>query len=68
MGPIMVPMTIMSMASRVGGSFEGGFGTRPISLLTLLLLRLLDPNFPGTSLWDREFQPLELRLCLSQAL
>ena len=30
----------------------------PISLLRLSLLRLLDPNFPGNSLWAREFHPL----------
>ena len=41
---------------------------RPISLLTLSLLTLLDSNFPRNSLWAWEFHPLELRLCLSQTL
>ena len=40
---------------------------RPISQLTLSLLRLLDSNFPGTPLWALEFHPLKLRLRLSQA-
>ena len=31
-------------------------------------LTLLDSNFPGNSLWTWEFQPLELRPCLSQTL
>ena len=39
---------------------------RPIPLLTLSLLTLLDSNFPGTSLWAWEFHPFELRLCSSQ--
>ena len=41
---------------------------RPISLLTLSLLRLLGSNFPGNPLWAWEFHPLKLRLCLSQTL
>ena len=41
---------------------------RPISLLTLSLLRLLESNFPGNSLWAWEFIPLKLRLCWSQNL
>ena len=41
---------------------------RPISVLRLSLLRLLDSNFPGNLLWTWEFHPLELRLCLSQTL
>ena len=39
---------------------------RPISLLTLSLLTLLDSNFPGNSLWTWEFHPLKLRLCSSR--
>ena len=41
---------------------------RPISLLTLSLLKLLDSNFLGNSLWASEFHPLTLRLRLSQTL
>ena len=41
---------------------------RPISLLRLSLLRLLDSNFPGNSLPAWEFHPLILILCLSQTL
>ena len=38
---------------------------RPISLLTLSLLTLLESKFPGNPLRAWEFHPLELRLCLS---
>ena len=41
---------------------------RPIPLLTLSLLTLLDSNIPGTSLWALEFHPFKLRLCLSPTL
>ena len=41
---------------------------RPISLLRLSLLRLLDSNFTGNSLWAWEFHPFKSRLCLSQTL
>ena len=41
---------------------------RPISLLTLSLLTLLDSNFPGNPLWTWEFDPFRLRLCWSQTL
>ena len=41
---------------------------RPISLLALPLLTLLDSNFPVNPLWAWEFHPLKLRLCSSQAL
>ena len=41
---------------------------RPISLLRLALLRLLASNFAGSFPWAWEFHPLELGLCLSQAL
>ena len=41
---------------------------RPISLLTLSLLTLLDSNFPGNPLWTWEFHPFKSRLCLSQTL
>ena len=41
---------------------------RPISLLRISLLRLLDSGFPGNSLWTWEFHPLILRCCLSQTL
>ena len=41
---------------------------RPISLLTLPLLTLLDSNFPGNSPWAWEFHPLKIALCLSQTL
>ena len=44
------------------------FVLRLISLITLRLLRLLESNFPGNSLWAWEFHPLKLRLCLSQTL
>ena len=36
--------------------------------LILSLLRLLDSNCSGDSLWAWAFQPLNLRFCLSQAL
>ena len=39
---------------------------RPISLLTLPVLTLLDSNFPGNPLWTWEFHPFKFRLCLSQ--
>ena len=41
---------------------------RPISLLSLSLLRFVDSTFPGNSLWPWEFHPLKLRFCLSQTL
>ena len=42
---------------------------RPISLLTLSLLTLLESNFPGKSLGNPyEFHPFKLRLCWSQTL
>ena len=41
---------------------------RPILLLTLSLLTLLESNFPGNRLWAWEFHPLKLRSCLSQTL
>ena len=37
-------------------------------ILAVSLLRLLDSNFPGNSLWAWEFHPLRLRCCLSQSL
>ena len=40
----------------------------PVSLLRLSLLRSLDSNFPGYSLWTCESHPLQLRLCLRQTL
>ena len=40
----------------------------PIPLLRLSLLRLLDANFQGSSLWAWEFHPLILKLCLGQTL
>ena len=42
-----------------------GRGLRPISLLRVSLLRLLDSNLPGSSLWTWEFHPVTLRFCLS---
>ena len=44
------------------------FCIRPISLLTLSLLTLLDSNFLVNPLWAWESHPLILRLCLSQTL
>ena len=41
---------------------------RPISLLMLPLLTLLDSNFPGNPLWAWEFHPFALRLRLGQTL
>ena len=41
---------------------------RPVSLLALSLLTLLDSIFPGTSLWAREVHPIKFRSCLRQAL
>ena len=41
---------------------------RPISLLTLTLLTLLDSNFPGNPPWALEFDPFELSSCSSQTL
>ena len=40
---------------------------RPIPLLTLSLLTLLESNLPGNPLWTWEFHPFRLRSCLSQA-
>ena len=37
---------------------------RPISLLRLSLLRLLDSDFPGNSLWAWEFQPFNIKILL----
>ena len=37
-------------------------------LLRLSLLRFVDSEFPGNSLWTWEFYPLQLGFCLSQAL
>ena len=39
---------------------------RPISLLTLSLLTLLESRLPGNYLWAWEFHPFKLRLCSSQ--
>ena len=47
---------------------KSGVGIRPISLLRISLLRFVDSNFPGNSLWTWEFHRLKLRLCLSQTL
>ena len=41
---------------------------RPISLLTLSLLTLLDSNFPVNPPWAWELHPLHFRLCLSGTL
>ena len=41
---------------------------RPITLLRFSLLRFLDSEFLGDSLWTGEFHPVKLRLCLSQTL
>ena len=49
-----------------GDSAPAAVGIRPISPLTLSLLRSLDSNFPGNSLRAWECHPLKLRLCLSQ--
>ena len=53
-----------SMTDKESGNSE----LRPISLLTLSLLRLLDSTFPVNSLWAWEFHPFELRLRLSKTL
>ena len=42
--------------------------SRPTSLLTLFLLRLLDSNLPGDSYGHDNSTPFNLRLCLSQTL
>ena len=39
---------------------------RPISLLRISLLGFVDSRVPGNSPWAWEFNPLQLRLCLSQ--
>ena len=41
---------------------------RPLSLLIFVLLRFLDSNFPGDSLWAWQFHPSIFRFYLSQAL
>ena len=41
---------------------------RPVLLLTLSLLILLDSNFPVDPLWAWEFHPFKLRLCWSRTL
>ena len=43
------------------------FRVRPISLLKLSLLTLLDSNFPVNPLWAWEFYPLHLRSCVPAA-
>ena len=39
-------------------------GVRPISLLSLSLLRLLDSNFPGYALWDMIIPPLKFKIMI----
>ena len=66
---VLVPeVALVAPVALAGARLVGQFRNplRPISLLTLSLLRLLDSNFPGNPLWAWEFHPLELRLCLSQ--
>ena len=41
---------------------------RPISLLILSLLRLLDSKLLGNSLWTWPFRPFNLRFCLNEIL
>ena len=41
---------------------------RPISVLRWFLLRLLDSNFLGNSLWAWEFHPLEFKILLESNL
>ena len=41
---------------------------RRISLLRLSLLRFVDSELPGHSLWAWEFHPLKINICLSQTL
>ena len=55
------------LAERPGPSLWGEL-IRPISLLTLSPLTLLDSSFTEISLWTWEFHPFKLRLCLSQTL
>ena len=60
---------VMSLAIvRVRYSVCYAISVRPISLLALSLLTVLDSNFPGNSLWAWEFHPFKLRLCSSQTL
>ena len=39
-------------------------GVRPISLLTLPLLTLIDSNFPGNPILDMRIPPLEIKIVL----
>ena len=48
----------------LGESSETVPGVRAIFLLRLSLLRFLDSNFPGYSLWTWEFHPLNIKIVL----
>ena len=64
-GAIVVAQKTPALVQHLGGRGPQA-DVRPISLLTLPLLILLDSNFRGNPLWAWEFNPLKLRLCLSQ--
>ena len=59
--PIRILPKCETRAPRIGRTAtraRGCASLRPISLLTLSLLRLLDSNFPGNPLWTWAFHPL----------
>ena len=47
---------------------EGSAQLRPVSILRISKLILVDSNFPGNYLWAWEFHPLGSISCLSQTL
>ena len=60
---------MLRVGRATGLGFQSGeAAVRPISLLRLSLLRLLDSNSPGNSLQAREFHPSDLRFCSSRTL
>ena len=57
----------LSQPSRflIWNMFYNRHGNMPNLPASIVLLRLLDSNFPGNSLWAWEFHPLKLRSCLN---
>ena len=63
-------MNILYIASTVVAPARSttAVAMRPISLLRFSQLRFIDSNFPGNTLWEREFHLLKLRFCLNNPL
>ena len=66
--PLEVAGSRVRDLGRVLSVLPRSLGVRPISLLTLSLLILLDSNFPGNAPCAWESHPFKLRLCSSQTL